>query len=377
MSELVRQLSWRDWGVPGVLWVAAQVELWGAGALTGLIHGPKPVFAVAYSVAAAALCFRRTMPTTTLVVVVAVLLVTGTPTMYIFLTSAIYMLVVAIFACGRYGQSRTRYLALVLPEIPVLAEVWVSPADYLADAWTWGFNAWWIFALGAGFRHERALRDRLAVATTAEAEVRAANQRLGLAREVHDVVSHGLSVVVVQAELAQMLLESDTAGAREALKSVQSTGRQALSETRRLLEELREPGLPDGLAPAPNWSDLPDLVGRMRHSGLPVVMETLPATPPLSPQVSAATYRIVQEALTNVMRHAGKSPTRVRISQDDSHLIIEVRDVGGPSQGQVGAGFGLAGMRERVAGCGGDLTAGPAVDGGYHVRAVLPLGERR
>ena len=166
---------------------------------------------------------------------------------------------------------------------------WVSPADHLADGWSWGLNAWWIFGLGAAFRHERALRDQLAVATTAEAEVRAANQRLGLAREVHDVVSHSLSVVVVQAELAQMLLESDAARARDALESVQSTGRQALTETRRILEVLRDPGLADEVAPAPNWSDLPDLVGRMRHSGLPVVMEQLPP-PPLSAEVSAATY---------------------------------------------------------------------------------------
>lgn len=375
MSRLFRQLSWRDWGIPAVLWMVAQVELWGSGSWTGLLHGPRLVFALAYSAAPAALCFRRTRPVPVLVAVVAIVLVVGTPAMYVFLTSAIYLLVAAIFACGRYGQSWTRYVALVLPELVVLAEIWVSPADHLVDGWTWGLNAWWIFALGAAFRHERDLRDRLAAATVAEAEIRAANQRLGLAREVHDVVSNSLSVVVVQAELAHLLLESDAAGAREALESVQSTGRLALSETRRLLEELREPALPDGVAPAPNWLDLPDLVGRMRHSGLPVVMETLPATPPLTPQVSAATYRIVQEALTNVMRHAGRSPTRVCITQDESHLIIEVRDAGGTTQGQVGAGYGLAGMRERVAGCGGDLTSGPAAEGGYRVRAVLPLGE--
>jgi len=285
-----------------------------------------------------------------------------------------YMLVVAIFACGRYGTTWTRYLALVLPALPVLAVIWVSP-DTLADSWAWSLNAWWIFALGAGFRHERSLRDRLAEATAAEAEVRAANERLRVARDVHDVVSHGLSVVVVQAELAQLFLESDPVRARAAMKNVEDTGREALSDVRGVLESLREADRSDPGAQSPSFTDVPDLVGRMQRSGLPVLMDAPPESPPLSSQVSATAYRVVQEALTNVLRHAGPSPTSLHIDHDDHRLIIDVRDAGGESLAAAGEGFGLAGMRERVVACGGQLTVGTSAEGGFRVRAVLPVSE--
>ena len=374
MSGRIAQLSWRDWGVPAVFFVITQLELWVTGPQSGLIHGPTLVFAVVYSLAPLALCFRRTRPTTVLVTLIVIMLATGTPWLYVELTSAMYMVVVAIFACGRYGTTWTRYLALVLPALPVLAVIWVSP-DTLADSWAWSLNAWWIFALGAGFRHERNLRDRLAEATAAEAEVRAANERLRVARDVHDVVSHGLSVVVVQAELAQLFLESDPARARAAMKNVEDTGREALSDVRGVLESLREADRSDPGAQSPSFTDVPDLVVRMQRSGLPVLMDAPPESPPLSSQVSATAYRVVQEALTNVLRHAGPSPTSLHIDHDDHRLIIDVRDAGGESLAAAGEGFGLAGMRERVAACGGQLTVGTSAEGGFRVRAVLPVSE--
>ena len=374
MVRRLAQLSWRDWGVAAVFLVITQFELWVAGPQSGLIHGPTLLFAVVYAIAPLALCFRRTRPTTVLVTLIVILLATGTPWLYVELTSAMYMLVVAIFACGRYGTTWARYLALVLPALPVLAVIWVSP-DTLADSWAWSLNAWWIFALGAGFRHERNLRDRLAEATAAEAEVRAANERLRVARDVHDVVSHGLSVVVVQAELAQLFLESDPPRARAAMKNVEETGREALSDVRGVLESLREADRTESDAQSPNYADVPDLVDRMQRSGLPVLMEAPPDSPQLSSQVSATAYRVVQEALTNVLRHAGPSPTSLHIDHDDHQLIIDVRDAGGESSSVAGEGFGLAGMRERVAACGGQLTAGASAEGGFRVRAVLPVSE--
>lgn len=367
-------LSWRDWLVPAIFFVVAQVELWVTGPQSGLNHGPTIVFALAYTVAPFALCFRRTRPTTVLVVLIAIMLATGNPWLYVALTSALYMLVVAIFACGRYGTTWVRFLALVLPALPVLAVIWVSP-DTLADSWAWSLNAWWIFALGAGFRHERNLRVRLAEATAAEAEVRAANERLQVARDVHDVVSHGLSVVVVQAELAQLLLETDPPRARAAMENVEDTGRKALADVRGVLESLRDNDRDDAGAQSPSLADVPDLVGRMQRSGLPVQMEAPPHAPPLSPQVSATAYRVVQEALTNVLRHAGQSRTSLHIDHDDHQLVIDVRDAGGESSSPAGEGFGLAGMRERVVACGGQLTVGTSAEGGFRVHAVLPVAQ--
>ena len=367
------QLSWRDWAVPALLFVTMQLELWVTGPGTGLIHGPTELFSFAYTAAALVLCFRRTRPTYVLLTLVAIMLLTGTPWLYVELTSAIYMLVVAVFACGRYGTDWTRFLALGVPMLPVLGAIWVDPAESLAESWGWGLNAWWIFALGAGFRHERKLRDRLALATAAEAEVRSARQRIRVAREVHDVVSHGLSIVVVQAELAQLLLESDPPRARAAMKSVEDTGRQALTEIRGVLEALREPDLADPDEQLPGFPDVPDLVSRMQRSGLPVVMDAPTTAPRLSAQVSATAYRVVQEALTNVLRHAGQSATSVKIGHDDQQLIIDVQDAGGESWAPSGEGLGLTGMRERVAACGGHLTVGTAAQGGFRVHAVLPV----
>jgi signal transduction histidine kinase len=310
-----------------------------------------------------------------LVTVVALGIAVTTPQTFVTVAAAlVYMTVVATFACGRYGQTRWRYLALVLPELFLLSEIRVSPTDTLQNSWAWGLNAWWIFALGAGFRHERELRERVALATATEAQVNAARQRLAMAREVHDVVSHSLSVVVVQAELAQVLLHTDPDGSRQAMERVQDTGRLALTETRRLLDALRDPDGEEAVADAPSWSDVPDLVVRMRQSGLPVTMDRPVPDPELTPEVSATAYRIVQEALTNVLRHAGSSPTTVNISHEATRLVIDVRDEGGMALSSQGPGHGLSGMRERVSAVGGELTAGPSDGGGYEVRAVLPTG---
>jgi signal transduction histidine kinase len=249
---------------------------------------------------------------------------------------------------------------------------------------TLSWRDWMVPALlGAGFRHERARRERLVVATATEAQVRAAQQGLALAREVHDVVSNNLSVVVVQAELAQLLMHSDPAGSRRAMERVQDSGRLALGETRRLLDSLRELDAGD-LVRALTWTDVCDLVVRMRQAGLPVTLDAPQPAPALTPEVSATAYRIVQEALTNVLRHARQAPTTVNISQEAGTLIIDVRDLGGAARvgsGAAsdlgGAGDGLSGIRERVTSCGGTLTVGPSDDGGYRIHAVLPAGAPR
>ena len=377
MSGLVRRLTWRDWAVPAALWAAGQVELWVVGPQTVAVHGPRWPFAVALTVCALAVCFRRTYPVPALLVVVGALALTTREDLHAFLLSGLYLLVVAVFACGRYGRGPTRYAALVLPEVPVLLWTSVIPEIEVGNAWAWGLNAWWVFALGAAFQHERLLREHVAQAVAAQSQAESAEQRLNLAREVHDVVSHGLSVVVVQSELARLFMTSDPARADEAMRRVQDTGREALGETRRLLESLRDPTQGGQTAQAPTWPDVPELVRRMRESGLEVTLDAPGDAPTLTPEASATAYRVVQEALTNALRHAHTSPTSVEVTQQADLLVIDVQnesELTSQATGFAGSpGYGLSGMQERVAACGGLLTTGPRPGGGYRVRAVLPL----
>jgi signal transduction histidine kinase len=377
MSGLVRRLTWRDWAVPAALWATGQVELWVVGPQTVAVHGPRWPFALVLTVCALAECVRRTHPVPALLVVVGALALTTTADLHAFLLSGLYLLVVAVFACGRYGHGPNRYAALVLPEVPVLLWTSVIPEIEVGNAWAWGLNAWWVFALGAAFQHERQLREHVAQAVAAQSKAEVAEQRLTLAREVHDVVSHGLSVVVVQSELARLFMTSDPARADEAMRRVQDTGREALGETRRLLESLRDPEHGGQAALAPTWPDVPELVRRMRESGLQVTLDAPGDAPTLTPEASATAYRVVQEALTNALRHAHTSPTSVAVTQQADLLVIDVQNESEPStQGSGSAaapGFGLSGMQERVAACGGLLTTGPRPGGGYRVRAVLPL----
>jgi signal transduction histidine kinase len=235
--------------------------------------------------------------------------------------------------------------------------------DHTLPAWFILAGAW-----GVGF----ALRGRqLEVdALAAEREAVAAAERERIARELHDVVAHSLSVMVVQAQAAQRVLEGEQASAREALAAVDATGRQALVEMRRLVGMLRERG-DEGLAPQPGLDQLDVLLDQVRAAGLPVDLRVEGARRPLAPGVDLAAYRIVQEALTNVLRHAGPARAAVVLRFGADAVELEVVDDGAGANGSVG-GHGLAGMRERVTIFGGRLESG-SVDGrGFRVRAQLP-----
>jgi signal transduction histidine kinase len=208
------------------------------------------------------------------------------------------------------------------------------------------------------------------------AERAVAEERARLARELHDVVSHNLSVVILQAAGAQ------AAGSPDAgtLEKIERSGRQALVEMRRLLGVLRQPGdQPEspGLSPQPGIADLAPLAEGVRAAGLPVelVINGDPARLPTVVDISA--YRIVQEALTNVLKHAGKASAQATVSCGAGEVVIKVTDdgTGPPAGGQPDGGHGLAGMRERVALFGGELAAGPQPEGGFAVRARLPIGD--
>ncbi len=220
-------------------------------------------------------------------------------------------------------------------------------------------------------RAERLEREREANARAAVAE-----ERTRIAREMHDVVAHSLSVMVVQAEAAEEMISVDPERARKPLAAVQDTGRTALTELRRMLGVLREIEEGPDLAPQPGLAGLDDLVAHVRDAGLPVTVRVEGEPRPLSATGDLQAYRIVQEALTNALKHAGPARAEVLLRYEPSDLVIEVTDDGrGFDPAADGRGHGLIGMRERVAVCGGEMSAGRRAQGGFEVLARLPIGE--
>jgi len=204
----------------------------------------------------------------------------------------------------------------------------------------------------------------------------ASEERLGIARDLHDVVAHSLSLINVQAGVALELMDRRPEQVRTALTAIKQASREALADVQSVLDSLRRPGEEVPRAPAPGLRDVAELMRRAEATGLSVDVRVNPTALPRG--VDAAAYRIVQEALTNVVRHADASSVSVRIGPDDGDLVIEVEDDGaerpGPSRGGAsGGGRGIRGMTERAAALGGLLTAGREPSGGFAVRARLPL----
>jgi signal transduction histidine kinase len=205
----------------------------------------------------------------------------------------------------------------------------------------------------------------------AERSTRAVSEeRLRLAQEVHDVAGHGFAVIAMQAGVALRVLDRDPEATRAALEAIRAASRDALAGLRAEVEALQRGAAPR--RPRVGLADLPALVDRMRGGGLPATLDAAASTVDIPPAVELAAYRIAQEALTNVLRHAGPRATvavRTRITGDE--LVLEVRDTG--RGGPVGPGQGIDGMRARAVSVGGTLTADPGADGGFAVTAVLPL----
>ena len=213
--------------------------------------------------------------------------------------------------------------------------------------------------------HEREENARLAVA----------EERARIARELHDVVAHNVSIMVVQAGAERRAIGAERPATTEALTTIETTGRAALDEMRRLLGMLRRSDDELALAPQPSLRHLPDLVEQVREAGMPVDLRIQGEPRPIAPGIDLSAYRIVQEALTNALKHAGPARARVTVRYGVGALEIEIADdgAGDVDEGQPGGGHGLVGMRERVALFGGDLAAGRRRGGGYAVRARLPL----
>jgi signal transduction histidine kinase len=220
-------------------------------------------------------------------------------------------------------------------------------------------------------RHADRLEERAAGLERAHAEA-VARERATIARELHDVIAHSVSVMTVQAGAARLLLDEDPPRARDSLVAVEETGRQALGEMRRLLGILRGDEHEADLAPQPGIAEIEPLVQQVRAAGLPVDLVVEGEPTPLSPGVDLVAYRVVQEALTNALKHGGAARAQVSICYRATALELAVTNNGAARMNGRG-GHGLIGMRERVALYGGEFEAGPRAEGGYVVRASLPL----
>ncbi|MFD0686388.1 sensor histidine kinase [Actinomadura fibrosa] len=205
---------------------------------------------------------------------------------------------------------------------------------------------------------------------------RAGEERLRIARELHDSLTHSISVIKVQAGVAVHLARRRGEDVPAALLAIQEASGDAMRELRATLEVLRDPGRPEEEAPASGLDRLGDLVERARSLGLPATVTVSGTRRELPDEVDRAAYRIVQEALTNVSRHAGGAAAAVRVDYTDAGLVVQVDDDGRADPGAPPVpGTGLLGMRERVTALGGRLRAEPRPEGGFTVRAELPLGE--
>ena len=233
------------------------------------------------------------------------------------------------------------------------------------------------FALGRKFHEADEAKERAARAER-EREERArsavTDERARIARELHDVVGHSVSVMTVQASAVRRLLRPEQQRERESLLIVEQTGREALAEMRRMVGVLRRPEEAPALAPQPSLEHLDKLVEQVREAGLPVELRVEGDPLPLPAGLDLTAYRLVQEGLTNALKHARAQHAEVLVHYSDGHVELTVTDDGRGAGDRDGGGHGLVGMRERMTVYGGELEAGPRPEGGYRLRAKLPVG---
>lgn len=369
-----------DVGTALVLALLGVLEVW-VPLPSALGDGSREVTTVLTLWSCGWLAVRRRVPLVTQVAAVAAwpLVHLVSPPLVLFYGGFV-VFAVATYSVARYGSQRDGvvgglvmaaallYFDLRVPELGKPGEI--------AFHWT-VLSVVWGIGRTVHEREVRAARSegraRLAEAESGRLTAEAvAEERARIAREMHDVVAHSVSVMVVQAGAATQVVERDPARAREALESIRTTGTEALAEMRRLVAVLRGPDDLGELEPQPGTAAIPELVEQTREGGLRVELSVEGLPTGLPPGVDLAAYRIVQEALSNVRRHAGASVVCVRLRHGAGRLEIEVRD-DGPGAADVRPGHGLVGMRERVGLYGGSLDVHTEPGCGFTVTAVLPV----
>jgi signal transduction histidine kinase len=378
---------WADPALALAFAVWMQLDLWGHAPASMHVAGGRGVLSVLLLLVALPLAVRRVWPAVTLLtataaLVLAALLVThsqGVP-VEVFLA-----MLLAFYSVGAHCDDRRS------PFVGGAALVAIAAVDLARPGF---FNtsggsrpgAWLAFAIawvvGRDLRRRRQrvvdLQDRAAqLEREREEKARLAvgEERARIARELHDVIAHGVSVIVVQAQAGPHLV-GDPERVRSVFHSIESSGREALAELRRLLGILRSDDEQLAIGPQPGLASLRSLVDQVRGSGLPVELTIEGDAVQLPAGIDLSSYRIVQEALTNVVKHAGAARAEITIRYTDRALELDILDDGrGAVVSANGSGHGLIGMSERVALYGGTLETGPRDGGGYAVHARLPLGD--
>jgi signal transduction histidine kinase len=355
--------------------VAGQAEAW-TGVLATHRQGPHWAQALAYGIPAVLLAFRRMAPLRVLLLMYAVMAVefvaVGSPEGF---GVAVPPLIAMYTVANREDRRRSLWgLAAGL----ALGLVWIA-ADPMDTTWTVRLQGtvWlspWVIAwlLGAYLRARRLYIEGLVREREEKALTAVAEERNRIARELHDVIGHSVSVMTVQASAVRRLMHADQGKERAALETVEATGREALAEMRRMVGVLRAGAGPD-LTPPPTLEQLDRLVENTRRAGLEVVVRTEGEPVGLPPGLDLTAYRLVQEALTNTLKHAEATRAEIRIDYRPGCLEVSVTDDGRGPDPAAEQGTGLLGMAERVAVYGGRLTSGSGPDGGFRLRAELPL----
>ena len=370
---------WYDRALAAAFVIGGEIEfalLWDGG-------GVWPLVALVPVIAYGSLAWRRTQPIVAGVVMIGAWLTLNLASsgdlepLQLPLVSILFI----AYAMGAYSRGIAAVAAPLVLAGGMVAVVtsfdrtvftdYVFPTGFVLVAWLAGRG------LHTRARVTEELHEQAARAQEAhEVQVAraAAEERRRIAREMHDVVAHSVSVMVVQAGGARKILARDPRRAVEAAEHIEDVGRAALTEMRRLLGVLHHGEEETGRAPQPTLRELHNLVERSRAAGLPVTL-TVEGTPqPLPPGKDLAAYRVVQEALTNAIKHAGAAPTSVTVRWEPSALELEIIDTGGAGMnGSNGSGHGLVGMEERIRLYDGSLRAGPLPDGGFEVVARMPL----
>ena len=353
-----------------------------AAALTGG-EWPEPhwVAAVLVAVSAACLSVRRRFPTASFVGAVGALATISATVGDYQAGSSLLIVLLASYSVGAYG-AHPRVAAAVVAGYVVASTVHRSGVDAITAAMFVGLMLVLPLVLGFTVRRlrlrarelsewaGRLQREQEALAADAAADA-VSKERLRIARELHDIVSHGLGLMVLQAGVAQNLLTRDLVRARDALDLIRETGQESMAEMGRLVSLVRAEG--SGSDPQPTLSDIDRLVAAQRAVGARVDLDTEGPPRRLSPAVELSAYRVVQESLTNAMKHSVNSPVRVVLRYEEQALSVEVNNNAGDSQlRSESARVGLIGLRERVDVFGGRLFAGPGMDGGWTVRPLFP-----
>jgi signal transduction histidine kinase len=383
VGQYRRVVSRRNWAfdiaVAVVVGVFGQLEAWWG---IGSTHrqGPLWVQSLLYAATALLLVGRRVAPLRVLSAMVAVSLVefvaVGSPEGF----GVSLAPVIATYTVGNQLPWRRSWVALVLSAV-----VWGAWAalDPLNSTWTervsslvWLTPSIIAWLLGTLVRLSRLNVEQRRINREQRASQAVTEERNRIARELHDVIGHSVSVMTVQASAVRRRLTTEQALERQALEAVEATGREALGEMRRMVGMLRRSGAAADLEPPPGLGQIDRLVEHFRSAGLPVSVTVTGSPRELAPGLDLTAYRLVQEGLTNTLRHAG-SPGRVEVSIDyqPDRIELAVRDDGRrAASAQVGVGSGLLGMRERVAVYGGTLVARDRLDGGFELVAGLPAG---